>query len=158
MARRFGHHARGAARGAKGTAIGVAVGAGSALAVGKAMSISFLSPTTHWWAMPAALAVAGHFLKRKNAMIGDALIGIAGYQGYSNFISRPPAAAKGFIDAGFIDAGNLVSPGSTNYMDSPGTTSSLGTSASQNAGMLVNREVMGYGDAGALYDAQGLES
>ena len=167
MARRFHrarHHAGKALSGAKGTAIGVAVGAASAVVGGyTASAIPFLT-TAGWWAMPVAMALVGHFLKRKNPTIGGAIIGIAGYQAYVNFTaSHAATGAKGFSDAGamsYADAGMLVSPDTTMYNDSPRTTSSLGTDSGRNsgAGMLVNREAMGYGDAGMLIDAQGLES
>lgn len=105
--------------------------------------------------MPAALALVGHFLKRKNPTIGGAIIGIAGYQAYANYLQSHATGgtAKGWVDAGaFVDAGNV-----TRYIDSPGTTASMGTDSGRNAGMLMNHEVMGFGDAGILIDAQGLE-
>jgi hypothetical protein len=133
--------------GAKGTVIGVASGAAAAVVSGYAASaIPFLT-SAGWWAMPAALALVGHFLKRKNPTIGGAIIGIAGYQAYANFVNAK--SVKGFAEAGqmsYADAGAL-----TNYIDSPGTVASLGTSAG--AGMLMSKDVMGMPeDAGALYD------
>jgi hypothetical protein len=150
------HHAGRAAAGAKGTLIGAAAGAATAVVGGYAQSaIPFLS-TAGWWAMPAALALVGHFLKRKNPTIGGSMIGIAGFMAYGNYVqSHASSGAKGFVDAGaFIDAGAMSS---TMYNDSPGTTASLGTGSGRNAGMLMNHEVMGFGDAGILIDAQGLE-
>jgi hypothetical protein len=156
------HHAGKAAAGAKGTAIGVAAGAATAVVGGYAQSaIPFLA-TAGWWAMPAALAIVGHFLKRKNPTIGGAMIGIAGYQAYANYVQSHAtgATAKGFESGSFVDAGMFVDAGavnSTRYMDDPMTTASMGTASGRNAGMLMNHEVMGVGDAGILIDAQGLE-
>jgi len=143
--------------GGKGTVIGVAAGAAAAVVSGYAQSaIPFLS-TAGWWAMPAALALVGHFLKRKNPTIGGAIIGIAGYQAYANYVQSHAVGgtAKGFVDAGaFADAGALYNePGSMRYVDSPNTVASMGTGSGRDgAGMLVNRETMGVGDAGELYD------
>jgi len=112
--------------------------------------------------MPAALGIAGHFLRRKNPAIGGALIGIAGYQGYANYMAANPgkggATTQGFTDAGYMDAGQLVTPGggASQYNENANTGSAYRTS---NAGMLMNNEVMGMGgDAGRVYDAEGLES
>lgn len=148
------HHAGRAMSGAKGTVIGVASGAAAAVVSGYAASaIPFLT-SAGWWAMPAALALVGHFLRRKNPTIGGAIIGIAGYQAYANFVqSHAATGTKGFAEAGamsYADAGAL-----TNYIDSPGTVASLGTSAgySPGAGMLMSKDTMGMPeDAGALYD------
>jgi hypothetical protein len=154
------HHAGRAAAGAKGTVIGVAAGAATAVVGGYAQSaIPFLA-TAGWWAMPAAMAIVGHFLKRKNPTIGGALIGVAGYQAYANYVQSHATGAKGFEQGSFVDAGAFIDAGamgSTMYNDSPGTTASMGTASGRNAGMLINHEVMGYGDAGILVDAQGLE-
>jgi hypothetical protein len=34
-----------------------------------------------WWALPVAMAVGGHFLRRKSQVAGLAMLGAAGYQG-----------------------------------------------------------------------------
>jgi hypothetical protein len=142
--------------GAKGTVIGVASGAAAAVVSGYAQTaIPFLA-TAGWWAMPAALALVGHFLKRKNPTIGGAIIGIAGYQAYANYVQSH--ATKGFAEAGaynYADAGMLQggSQPLSMYTDSPGTVASMATASGRNdASMLVNRETMGVGDAGELYD------
>lgn len=145
---RIRHHGGRAMSGAKGTVIGVASGAAAAVVAGYAQTaIPFLS-TAGWWAMPAALALVGHFLRRRNPTIGGAIIGIAGYQAYANFVNAK--SVKGFVDAGalpYSDAGAM----STMYLDSPGTVASLGTESG--AGMLMNRDAMGVPlDAGELYD------
>lgn len=148
------HHAGRAMSGGKGTVIGVAAGAAAAVVSGYAQTaIPFLS-SAGWWAMPAALALVGHFLKRRNPTIGGAIIGIAGYQAYANYLQSH--AAKGFSEAGamnYADAGALYGEPASRYIDSPRTVASMGTSAGNDgAGMLVNRETMGVGDAGELYD------
>lgn len=141
--------------GGKGTVIGVAAGAAAAVVGGYAQTaIPFLG-TAGWWAMPAAMALVGHFLKRKNPTLGGAIIGVAGYQAYANYVQSHAATAHGFADAGafnYADAGALVDPGATRFIDSPHTVSSMGTTSGGGAGMLVNRETMGVGDAGELYD------
>jgi hypothetical protein len=156
--------------GAKGSLIGAASGAATAAVSGYASTaIPFLT-SGGWWAMPAALLLVGHFLKRKNPTIGGAILGIAGYQAYANFLAAKASApsAKGFIDAGafaYGDAGILNSPSDvTRYQDNPGTVSSLQTQSGQNmgtdAGMLVNHETMGWTDAGELVESSvmGLET
>lgn len=150
------HHAGRAMSGGKGTVIGVASGAAAAVVSGYAQTaIPFLA-TAGWWAMPAALALVGHFLKRRNPTIGGAIIGIAGYQAYANYVQSHATGgtAKGFAEAGaYADAGALYNePGAVRFIDSPRTVASMGTSSGQDASMLVNRETMGVGDAGELYD------
>lgn len=154
---RVRHHAGRAGAGAKGTVLGVASGAAAAVVAGYSQAmIPFLS-SGGWWVMPAALALVGHFLKRRNPIVGGAVIGIAGYQAYSNFVaSKATTGAKGFTDAGAMpwsDAGAMVISTPTSYIDSPGTVASLGTVAGGGAGMLYTKEAMGVPlDAGELYD------
>lgn len=133
----------------------VASGAAVGVAAPYAMSnLSFLQ--SNWWTMPVAMALVGHFLQRRHAAMGGALMGVAGYWGYTGFQNSRGATAKGFVDAGALQ-----------YNDNIATDAapSLGTAQ---AAMLVSNQAMGLdqphfvdaGDAGAgaLYDAYGLES
>lgn len=115
----------GGTKGLKGSAASVATGAATGAASLYVLSaVPFLS--SNWWTMPVALSLVGHFLKRKNPAIGDALLGIAGMTLYAAYQNRG-AGAKGFIDAGALyrpgdsDAGAL---GSSRYNDSVGTDAS----------------------------------
>jgi len=163
MARRFHrtrHHLGNATRGAKGSAISLATGAGIGAASGYAFSaIPFLA--TNWWAMPAATALIGHFLKRKNPVIGDALIGTAGFLLYSAYMANK-SGAKGFVDAGAMlpgssDAGALF--GASSYNDSRMTDASPNMGTAQ-AAMLMDPtrlqkqagEFIDAGDAMSLTD------
>lgn len=139
----------------------VATGAAAGVAAPYAMSnFSFLQSA--WWTMPLALIAVGHFLQRKHAAVGGALMGVGGYWGYSGFQNRAVGAstAKGFVDAGALLA----------YNDNLGTDAAPALGTAQ-AAMLIDPRArtataMGLdqpnfvdaGDAGALYDAYGLES
>src|SRR6185369_3381589 len=134
MARRFHrtrHHMGKALAGGKGTLLSVGTGAGVGALSSYAISAApFLGQ--NWWAMPAAIALVGHFLKRKNPAIGDALLGVAGGLLYSQYMATHGGGAKGFIDAGAMlpgssDAGAFS--GSSSYNDNVGTAASprLGT-------------------------------
>jgi hypothetical protein len=153
---RVRHHAGRAGAGAKGTVLGVASGAAAAIVAGYSQAMIPFLQTAGWWVMPAALALVGHFLKRRNPVVGGAVIGIAGYQAYGNFVAAKAVGAKGFSDAGAMpwsDAGAMVVGTPTSYIDSPGTVASLGTTAGGGAGMLYTKEAMGVPlDAGELYD------
>jgi hypothetical protein len=170
MARRFHrarHHLGAATKGLKGSAFSLVTGAASSTAVSyAATAIPFLA--SNWWAMPSAIALVGHFLKRRNPAIGDALLGVAGGLLYSQYMATHGTGAKGFIDAGAMlpgssDAGAFL--GSSSYNDNVGTSASprLGTAeaamlytphpwsppaATANAGEFI--------DAGG--DAMGIES
>jgi len=64
--------------GAKGSALVAAGGAGSYfLAKFASEKVDFLR--SEWYMLPAAMAVGGHFLKRKHAALGAGLLGAAGY-------------------------------------------------------------------------------
>lgn len=53
----------------------------------------------YWWAVPAATAFGGHFLRQMNQPAGLALIGAAGYGGAWGFAAQQAAAeATGVID------------------------------------------------------------
>ncbi len=153
MARRFHrvrHHGGRALAGGKGSLVtvgaGAATGALSQYAVG---AVPFLSSA--WWAMPVALVLVGHFLKRKNPAIGGALLGIGGYWGYNSFMTRSSAKGLGEGDAGaFVDAGRLnydqgVRTDASPQLDMAG--SAAGFSAYSDAGELVDA-----GDAMGLQD------
>jgi hypothetical protein len=136
-------------------ASGAAVGVAAPYAIS---NFSFLQ--ANWWTMPLAMALVGHFLQRKNAAVGGALMGVAGYWGYTGFQNSrgAPATAKGFIDAGAL----------VNYNDSMGTDAApqMGTAqaamlidprGSAMAAGLDQPNFVDAGDAGAMYDAYGLE-
>jgi hypothetical protein len=113
--------------------------------------------------MPAALGLVGHFLKRKNPAIGGALLGVAGYWGYSSMMTnRAATTAKGFIDAGWVDSGAMQPGGSDAgaYNDNIGTDASPAMGTAQAAMLLTpGRNTMGYEDSGEmLNEAYGLES
>lgn len=125
MARRFHRHLGAATKGLKGSAFSLATGAASSTAVSyAATAVPFLA--SNWWAMPAAVALVGHFLKRRNPAIGDALLGVAGGLLYTQYMANR-GGAKGFIDAGAMlpgssDAGAFL--GSSSYNDGIGTSAS----------------------------------
>jgi hypothetical protein len=160
--RRFGR----LAQGAKGSLVSVATGGAVGLASGYALSaVPFLGQA--WWTMPLALAAVGHFLKRKNPTVGGALLGVGGYWAYTGFMAnKATASAKGFIDAGFIDAGRYAIGGSdagalgtTSYNDSVGTDAAPALGTAQ-AAMLISParpQAMGYDDSAELLDAYGLQ-
>jgi hypothetical protein len=157
--RRFGK----VAAGAKGSLVSVGTGAGVGFASGYALSaVPFLGQA--WWTMPIALAAVGHFLKRRNPTMGGALLGVAGYWGYTGFMARSATAqAKGFVDAGFLDAGRYMPGGSDagalSYNDNIGTDAAPGLGTAQAAMLLTpgRPNAMGYEDDTAeLFEAYGL--
>lgn len=159
--RRFGKMAAGA----KGSLVSVGTGGAVGFASGYALSaVPFLGQA--WWTMPIALAAVGHFLKRKNPTVGGALLGVAGYWGYTGFMARQAtASAKGFIDAGFIDAGRYMPGGSdagalgtTSYNDNVGTDASPAMGTAQAAMLLTpGRTTMGFDESAELIEAYGLQ-
>jgi hypothetical protein len=157
--RRFGK----VAAGAKGSLVSMGTGGAIGFASGYALSaVPFLGQA--WWTMPIALAAVGHFLKRKNPTVGGALLGVAGYWGYTGFMaSRASVSAKGFIDAGFIDAGRYMPGGSDagalSYNDNIGTDASPAMGTAQ-AAMLLSpggNNAMGIDDSAELLEAYGLQ-
>jgi hypothetical protein len=115
--------------------------------------------------MPIALAMVGHFLKRKNPTIGGALLGVGGYWAYTGFMANR-STAKGFIDAGFIDAGytsmSRYAPGGsdagilTSYNDNVGTAAAPALGTAQAAMLMTPGTAMGMqdGDVGELLNMQ----
>lgn len=106
---RIRHHGRAALGGAKGTLMGAAAGGAAAYGVGQlAANVEFIR--NNWYAPALALAVAGHFLKRRYAGAGQAIIGAAGAIGYYSYAlthqgGGAPTGARGFEDAtGIQDA------------------------------------------------------
>lgn len=154
MARRFHHHAGKMLSGGKQTIVGMGTGAAFGLLQSYAVSsIPWLS--SNWWAMPATVALIGHFLKRKNPTVGGALLGIAGYWGITSWQASRTGTAKGFIDAGaFIDAGNV---NRTSYNDGSGTDANPRLGVQNNAGMLMDTNTMGYEEAN-VGEVMGLEN
>jgi hypothetical protein len=117
----------GAIAGTKGTVMVTAVGFGS-YHVAKMASerVNFLR--SQWYMLPAAMAVGGHFLKRKNVALGAGLLGAAGYAFGMNwdFASAAKTAGKkpgeagamydardtsGAFDEAFNDAGAMMGGG-----------------------------------------------
>lgn len=145
-----------AAQGAKGSAISLAVGAAAYVGAVKASEhISFLR--SQWYMTPAVLAVAGHFLKRKNHDMGIAALGAAGMmlaQGFMANQSMKPASASGYTSNGnyagagdYADAGILVESAwsqlpALRSTSATSQTFATGDEASGDAGMLVT-EAMG---------------
>lgn len=64
--------------GAKGSAMAAGSGA-AAYYAGKIASEHVETLRSRWWGIPAALAVGGHFAKKKNVALGAGLLGAAGY-------------------------------------------------------------------------------
>jgi len=139
-------------------ASGAAVGVTAPYAIS---NFSFLQ--ANWWTMPLAMALVGHFLQRRHAAVGGALMGVAGYWGYTGFQNSramTTGTAKGFVDAGAL----------VNYNDNMATDASPRMGTAQ-AAMLIeprgstmaagldqpNFVDAGDANAGALYDAYGLE-
>ena len=165
MARRFHrarhhvrHHGSRALAGWKGTAASAAAGVGTGIALPYVTSSVPMLQSAGWWAMPGALILMGHFLKRKNAAIGGALLGIGGMSLYSAF-QGSRATAKGYPSGAYADAGGPL----TSYSDNIRTDAapSLGTAQ---AAALLNANPQstmglvdaGYAEAGAD-DAYGLQ-
>lgn len=161
--RRFGR----LAQGAKGSVVSVATGGAVGLVSGYALSaVPFLGQA--WWTMPLALAAVGHFLTRKNPKVGGALLGVGGYWAYTGFMAnRATTSAKGFVDAGFLDAGRYAvggsdagALGSSSYNDNVATDASPALGTAQ-AAMLISparpSSAMGWDDSAELLDAYGLQ-
>jgi hypothetical protein len=141
MARhRFHHHAAGW----KGSLASVAAGAGTGVALPYVVSAAPFLQTTGWWAMPAALALVGHFLKKKNPGVGGALLGIAGMSAYSAFQANKSATttAHGYPSGAYADAGSPLS-----YNDNLRTDAAPSLNTAQ-AAALLNASAMGMVDAG----------
>jgi len=116
------HHVRHILGGAKGSAMVAAGGAGSYfLAKFASEKVEFLR--SQWYMLPAAMAVGGHFLKRKNAALGAGLLGAAGYAFGVNYDFSQAAKKAGAVPqkeagalfpagggdaSGFEDAGALM--------------------------------------------------
>lgn len=151
MARRFHrvrHHASRAKVGWKGSAMSVGAGAATGIASSYAVSaVPFLGQA--WWTMPAAMAVVGHFLKRKYPAVGGAMLGIAGYWGYNTYMQQK-GSARG-LEGG--DAGALV-----NYNQNIGTAAAPALETASAAALMGgSNSAMGFVDAGDIVDAYGLE-
>ena len=149
MARRFRHHVRHhgsrMASGWKGTAASAAAGVGTGIALPYITSSVPMLASAGWWAMPTALILVGHFLKRRNAAIGGALLGIGGMSLYSAF-QGSRATAKGFPSGAYADAGGPL----TSYSDNVRTDAAPSLGTAQAAALLnANPQTMGlYADAG----------
>ncbi len=149
MARRFHrirHHARHhggrMAAGWKGSAASAAAGVGTGIALPYVASTVPFLQTAGWWAMPGALLLVGHFLKRKNPAIGGALLGIGGMSLYSAY-QGSKATAKGYPSSMYADAG------STAYSDNIRTDAAPSMGTAQAAALLnANPQTMGLVDAG----------
>jgi len=155
------------AQGAKGSLVSIGTGGAVGFASGYALSaVPFLGQA--WWTMPIALAVLGHFLKRKNPTVGGALLGVGGYWAYTGFMANRGAlaSAKGFVDAGFIDAGysgGRYAPGGsdagafTTYNDNVATSASPAMGTAQAAMLMSGSSAMGWDDSAELVnEAYGL--
>jgi hypothetical protein len=158
MARRFHrvrHHAGRAAAGWKGSAMSVGAGAATGIASSYAVqSVPFLGQA--WWTMPAAMAVVGHFLKRKYPAVGGAMLGISGYWAYNTYMQQK-ATAKGLGEGmGGSDAGALLSK----YNDNIGTAAAPALETAQAAALIggTGGAAMGFVDAADIVDAYGLQS
>lgn len=97
------HAVKGGAAGAKGSLIATGTGAATGIVLGKLSDKLPQFLKDNWWAIPAGMAVAGHFVKRKNANIGTALCGAAGMYGAISYMMANPSqfnsGAKGLEDA-----------------------------------------------------------
>lgn len=129
----------------------MSVGAGAATGIASTYAVNavpFLGQA--WWTMPAAMAVVGHFLKRKYPAVGGAMLGIAGYWGYNTYMQQKSGAptAKG-LEGG--DAGALV-----RYNENAGTAAAPALETAQ-AAALISGGAMGFIDAGDVSDAMSLE-
>lgn len=138
----------------------MSVGAGAATGVASTYAISavpFLGQA--WWTMPAAMAVMGHFLKRKYPAIGGAMLGIAGYWGYNTYLQQK-GGAKG-LEGG--DAGNLVvgdAGALVRYNEGIATSAAPALETAQAAALVggTGFGASGFIDSGDISDAYGLES
>lgn len=140
------HHASRAAHGWKGSAASAATGVGTALALPYITSAVPQLSTFGWWAMPTALLLTGHFLKRKNPQIGGALLGIGGMSLYSAY--QGSKTAHGYPSGAYADAGAPLA-----YNDNLRTDAAPSLNTAQAAALLNAPGAMGLVDAGAVYDA-----
>jgi hypothetical protein len=138
---------------------GAATGIASTYAVG---AVPFLGQA--WWTMPAAMAVVGHFLKRKYPSVGGAMLGIAGYWGYNTYLQQKSSATAKGLDG--YDAGALVryNEGASNAAAPALETAQAaalvgGMGGGLGAGALMGGggTTMGFVDAGDVSDAMNLE-
>jgi len=154
MARRFHrvrHHASRAAAGWKGSAMSVGAGAATGIASNYAISaVPFLGQA--WWTMPAAMAVVGHFLKRKYPAVAGAFLGIAGYWGYNTYMQQKSGGAPSAKGLGeMTDAGALM-----RYNDTAATSAAPALETAQ-AAALMGGSASGMTDAGDYSDAMSIE-
>lgn len=136
------------ASGGKGSLASLATGGGVGALSGYALSaVPWLGKA--WWTMPAALALLGHFLKRKNPTIGGALLGVGGYWAYTGFMAK--TTTQGFIDAGFIDAGRYQPGGSdAGTLGGVSYNDNVGTAAAPALGTAQAAMLMGTSNGGAM--------
>jgi hypothetical protein len=128
-----------ASKGVMGSVVGLGVGGASYFVAAKVgPKISFLQG--RWWALPTALAVAGHVTKRWSPETGQAVVGAAGalmaFSYYVNASAAPSAstaAAKGLNpgEAGRIPDGAYGSAGALQM--GPGRSSAGYTGAYTNS-------------------------
>jgi hypothetical protein len=151
MARRFAHlrhHAGKAAHGWKGSLASAATGAATGMALPYVVSAVPQLQTTGWWAMPAALLLVGHFLKRKNPQIGGAMLGIGGMSLYSAYQGAHSKGASGYPSGSYADAGSPLA-----YNDNLRTDAAPSLNTAQAAALLSGGTAMGVVDSGGMYDA-----
>lgn len=147
-----GAAARGASRGGKGSAISALTGAMAYYAGNFAGDkIDFLK--SHPLALPGAMALAGHFLKRKNHDAGTALIGAGGFAGAMAF-SQMQLAQANKPTSGF-DAGALINAGAYGEFEAGDLRDTSATSDTHGAGALIDASGP-YDDAGDATEAMGL--
>lgn len=124
-----------AAGGIKGTIMSTGVGAATAGVAGYASErVEFLRDK--WWSLPAAVVVAGHFLKRKRRDLGNAVLGAGGAMGWYNYkLNEANVRASGGETSGLQDTGSL--DGSSDYPSLPegSETSGLQEAKSTIAGL-----------------------
>jgi hypothetical protein len=143
MAHRFRHHAGKAAHGWKGSLASAATGAATGIALPYVVSAVPQIQTYGWWAMPGALLLVGHFLKRKNPQIGGALLGIGGMSLYNAYQGSKAAQAHGYPSGAYADAGSPLS-----YNDNLRTDAAPSMNTAQAAALLNAPGAMGMVDAG----------
>jgi hypothetical protein len=131
------HHAHRAAAGWKGSLASAATGAATGVALPYVVSAVPSLQTFGWWAMPSALLLVGHFLKRKNPQIGGALLGIGGMSLYSAF-QGSRTTAKGYPSGAYADAGSPLA-----YNDNLRTDAAPSLNTAQAAALLNAPGAMG---------------
>ena len=129
--RRVRKYARTAGRyamaGVKGAALQAATGAVAQLGhTAVATRVPFVAQ--NWWSGPAALALLGLLMKRRQRLrgLGDAMLGAAGYAGAQGYTASRMGAgieAQGLYDP--ADAGMLVGGGYAPLNDANNPTSSF---------------------------------